>query len=282
MTKPFIKWAGGKASLIDIILPQLLATGRKTLVSPFLGGGAIELAWLEAVPDGKLIASDANWQLIATWNAVRDNVEELIDDLERLRTKQANLVSIAAGPEAEAYYKMRAGYNEMSRECDDVAVAAYFIYLNKTCFNGLHRVNSKGGFNAPFGKRAFTFDPDVLLAVSKLLNERDVSVEHYGFSQAIFCPVPQADSSIVYADPPYLGVFSSYTKEGFTEADHITLADTLKTAALFQGDVVFASNSVHAAPIYESRGFNVQRISARRRISCDGNRDDAAEILAVL
>lgn len=267
-TKPFLKWAGGKASLIETILPQLLATGRKTLVSPFLGGGAIELAWLEAVPDGKLIAGDANWQLIATWRAVSRYCDELIDDLEAMRMRQPD------------YYHARAAYNVLTPDADICTVAAYFIYLNKTCFNGLHRVNSKGGFNTPFSKRAFTFDPDVLRVVSQLLNEREVSLTCGDFERTMASP-PWICTTVTYADPPYLNVFSSYTKEGFAEADHIDLADCLLVMSA-GGSKVFASNSIHAAPIYESRGFNVQYISARRRISCDGNRDDAAEILAVL
>lgn len=277
--KPFIKWVGGKTSLVDVILPQLLATGCKTLVSPFLGGGAIELAWLEAVPDGSLIAGDANWQLVATWNAVRDSVEGVITRLDAMRTRQANIHNIAAGPEVDAYYAARAAYNVMTQDTDIEDVAAMFIFLNKTAFNGLYRVNSKGGFNAPFGKRAFTFVPDVLRDVSRLLNEREVSIVCRDFERTMAAP-SWACSTVTYADPPYLNVFSSYTKDGFTEADHVSLADCLTVMSTVSK--VFASNSIHAYDIYASRGFNVEKLYARRRVSCAGNRDDAEEILASL
>lgn len=200
MTKPFIKWAGGKRALLPQILEQFPST-YGDYYEPFLGGGAV---FFGLEPPGIAYLSDANRHLINAYRAVRDCPEQLISFLSDYHSN-------------EAFY-----YAARSRDPDsmgEVEAAARFIFLNKTCFNGLYRVNRKGAFNVPFGKykNPTICDEEAIHAASKDLVGTTLACK------TAFSISPEA-GDLVYCDPPYDGTFASYTEEGFGEDEQVQLA----------------------------------------------------------
>lgn len=181
--KPFLKWAGGKSYLLPILRKCLPATfGR--YVEPFLGGGAL---FFGLCPQNAVLG-DSNYDLIHCYQTVRDRPQELIEHLATLTVNK------------DEYYRIRAINPEA---LPDVARAGRFIYLNKTCFNGLYRVNRKGGFNTPFGGYAGVTlaDSANLKAVSTALRSAELRCEDY--TAALKSAAP---GDFVYLDPPYLPV----------------------------------------------------------------------------
>lgn len=213
--KPYLKWAGGKRQLVKEI-SAYVPKNFKTYYEPFVGAGAV----LFALQPKHAIINDNNKQLMLTFEVVKNNVESLIDAL--IEHKQNNC--------EEYYYKIR----EQDRNAEefsklsDVKKAARLIYLNKTCYNGLYRVNSQGLFNVPYGKykNPDIFDPYVLRAVSSYLNDNEIIIQSGDFEVS----VETADKySFVYFDPPYHSPdntnFTGYQAGGFDEDDQIRLRD---------------------------------------------------------
>jgi DNA adenine methylase len=253
---PFLKWVGGKGRILSQLTP-LLPSGVDLMrhVEPFVGGGAMFFA---RSPKRALI-SDVNPALIGTYTAIRDDVESVIAALEPLREAHS----------PEAYYEVRTRYNGGADHAPATR-AAMFVYLNKTCFNGLHRVNQRGEFNVPAGryKNPRILDAEGLRAASAALSKAEI---HCGGFEALIERARPGD--FVYFDPPYVPVsatanFTGYTEGGFNHADQVRLRDVFR-ALDRRGSKLMLSNSdtpvVHA--LYE--GFQIDLIAAPRAINCD-------------
>jgi DNA adenine methylase len=201
--RPFPKWAGGKGSLVPQLrelLPSDLATRR--YVEPFVGGGALFFA----LEPRRALLRDINRQLVATYRCVQQTVEPLIERLSELQRTH----------NAEQYYEIRTHYNATPVAFDSVERVAQFIYLNRTCFNGLHRVNRKGEFNVPMGRYASPriVDHASLLAARRALQRAQIVC--HSFSDLVRCVEPD---DFVYLDPPYDEeggtAFTQYDNEEF-------------------------------------------------------------------
>lgn len=263
--KPFLKWAGGKYKIIDKIKASLPIGDR--LIEPFAGSGAVFLN----TDYQKYIVADSNADLINVFRHVQSEGLDFIN--------YANQLFIQENNQEEAFYHLRAEFNST---VDARRKAAIFIYLNRHCFNGLCRYNSKGCFNVPFGRYTKPVLPE-----KEMLNffEKSQSVE---FKVADFIQtMSEAElGDVVYCDPPYVPLtvtssFTSYTQDGFSLDDQQKLANMAHTL-MSKGIPVIISNhdtdftrSVYAAAKIES--FDVQRFIS----SNAANRNKASELLAV-
>lgn len=289
MAKPFIKWAGGKTQLLtqfERILPHDLdSVGNFTYIEPFVGGGAMLFHMLQKFPNmGRAIINDINPNLTTAYQVVRDTPEPLIAELRRFQTEFRQL----DGEEMKREYflNIRKSYNMEPH--DDIVKTAMFIFLNRTCFNGLHRVNSKGYFNVPFGKYAnpTICDEDLIMEDSRVL--RNVEIFHGDYSQ-----IEQfADgNTFVYFDPPYRPLnatssFTSYSRENFGDAEQIRLAQFF--ARLSEcGCRMMLSNSDCSAhdpndTFFEElyRNFIIEKVYASRSVNANpSKRGRLTEIL---
>lgn len=256
---PFVKWAGGKRSITDKI-SVLLPASIETYHEPFVGGGAVFFAFQHKIQRATL--SDINQELILAYLAVRNNTDALIESLEEHARKHHK--------EDGYYLKVR---NSKPRK--DINKASRFLYLNKTCFNGLYRVNKRGYFNVPEGKYSNPkiCDADNLRNVSKVLQKADIMIGQ--FHKTI---TPKA-GDFVYCDPPYDGTFSGYHSDGFTDIHQKLLKATVDTWTE-QGVSVMISNSntEFIKELYE--GYRIHTITAQRNISCNGKtRGQIPEVL---
>lgn len=252
--RPFLKWAGGKGKLIQQYIPYF-PTEFKTYYEPFLGGGAIFFHLLPA----SSILTDINPELINVYCCVRDQVEAvilLLQEHERRHNK-------------EYYYQVRSGAGT-----SEVERAARFIYLNKTCFNGLYRENSKGAFNVPIGnyKNPTICNADLLRSVSAALKTTEIEVRP--FDEVL--NFAKTGQDFVYFDPPYYPLsptsnFTGYSRHAFTEADQIKLKEIFAELASL-GVKVMLSNSdcLFIRELYQD--FKIHTISASRAINSKGNK----------
>lgn len=259
MTDPIVRWAGGKRALLPTLTSLLPADYRtRRHVEPFAGGAALFFA-LE--PESAVLM-DANRELINTYSAVRDDVTDVIDALWlHWRPSREG---------AEYYYEVRELFNGCNYGGEDRAAA--FLYLNRTCFNGLYRVNRMGEFNVPFGKRKFEVDEDNLRAASSLLfNARLAACD---FERVLDFARP---GDFVYLDPPYDGAFGSYTKAGFTIEDQSRLARVFVHLDM-RGCKVMLSNA--NTPLIRElySAYDVTEVTAPRRIRPDAERQ-ATEVV---
>ncbi|TFH28699.1 MAG: DNA adenine methylase [Promethearchaeota archaeon] len=254
---PFLKWAGGKRQLINQIDPYL-PTSFENYIEPFVGGGALFFYLLPS----NAILMDFNPVLINVYRVIKNNVEELIELLQLHKN------------EKEYYYSIR----EMDRLPEftaksDVEKASRTIYLNRCCFNGLYRVNSKGYFNVPFGKykNPNYCDKPNLRAVSQAL--QDVSILEASFSRVMEFATPE---SFVYFDPPYMPVsetanFTSYTQDNFGKDDQIQLkqvADQLNA----KGSRFLLSNSYCDFILDLYQDYTIHTVQATRAINSDAKK----------
>lgn len=265
MARPFLKWAGGKGKLA----PRVLAVAPHTFAryhEPFVGAGAVFFAFQEAgrLPAGAVL-SDANGQLIECFRALRDVPEAVIEALRPLAE------AYAASEEARAafYYKQRA-----TIPTDPAARVARFIFLNKTCYNGLYRVNSRGEFNVPHGRYAQPriLDPEVIWSCSKALRGVDLHVRDFETA----CEAAAA-GDFVYLDPPYQPLtrtsrFTSYTKSEFGPREQQRLRDTFDDLTR-RGVYALLSNSEHPAirELYDGRGYHFEQVTMSRAINSRGS-----------
>lgn len=232
--KPFLKWAGGKAQLLNQItarLPQELSSGKiHRYVEPFVGGGALFFHVAQAYNIDKFFISDVNEELILTYTAIKKDVSGLIDALKVMERKYFRL---SPSRQEEYFYTIRFQLNERRPDFNFlkfhttwVERAAQIIFLNKTCFNGLFRVNSKGEFNVPFGKYK---NPTIcaeenLREASELLQRAEIRLGDFEE-----CEQSVDNESFVYFDPPYRPIsrtasFTSYSKYEFDDAAQLRLA----------------------------------------------------------
>jgi DNA adenine methylase len=263
LPRPFLKWAGGKRQLLPDILRHV-PSGYDRLVEPFVGGGAVFFA----LAPGRSILNDANSRLVRTYRAIRDDVDALVD---LLRTY----------PHEKGFFLELRGHDIDA--ATDVEVAAWMIYLNRSAFNGLYRVNSRGVFNVPFGRYAnpTICDEENLRACSAALRNADVRC---GDFEAVIDEAGSRD--FVYCDPPYVPVsrtadFTSYTEGRFGDDDQVRLRDAALRAKA-RGALVLLSNSgtARVRDLYR-KDFRVEEVSAIRAINSRADRRGAVvEILA--
>lgn len=267
LIQPFVKWVGGKRQLMDEI-SKYIPNNYTRYYEPFLGGGAV----LFNLEPKKAIVNDLNTELITVYTVIRDNVKELIEDLKKHENNQ------------EYFYKIRAldrteGYKDLS----DVQKASRIIYLNKTCFNGLYRVNSSGQFNSPFGryKNPNIVNEKVLNAVSIYLNNNDIKFLNGDFELALR---NIRKGSFVYFDPPYDPLsessnFTGYTLAGFNKEDQKRLKEMCDK--LDKQGVKFLlsnSNTEFINQLYSQ--YKIVKVGASRCINSNAEkRGDVEELL---
>lgn len=281
--RPFIKWVGGKTQLLDDIkktLPHDLSQREGlTYVEPFVGGGAVLFWILQEYPNiTRAIINDINAELICTYRVIKYDVESLIVELARLQAEYLPLDEIAR---KKYFLAQRERFNGNNKT--DIETAALFIFLNRTCFNGLYRVNSKGKFNVPHGRYSNPriCDEETLRADSIALQR--VEILCGDFSQT----GKYAGTNVLYYfDPPYrplteTSAFTSYSKDGFDDSEQMRLRDFCSQIAS-QESLFVASNS---DPQNVDNGddffdhiykmFSIKRVSAARMINSKGNRRGA-------
>lgn len=264
--KPFVKWVGGKGRLLGQLVP-LLPPGveRMRHVEPFVGGGAF---FFGRTPQRALLC-DVNGKLIRTYQAIKSDVESVIEALAPL----------AAAHDKDRFYARRSAYN--TGRHTDAEHAALFIYLNRTCFNGLHRVNRKGEFNVPFGryKNPRISDPDGLRSASRAL--RRTTIVRDGFEGLLRRAKP---GDFVYLDPPYEPVsrtanFTGYASGGFTQDDQRRLRDVYAELDRRGCKLMLSNSDVPFIRELYAR-WNIDTVWAGRAINRDGDkRGKVAEVV---
>lgn len=281
--RPFVKWAGGKAQIVEALV-ALAPERMDTYYEPFVGGGALFFR-LAADPERRprrAVLNDLNRELIATFRAVRDDVDPLIERLDNL---QRSYLDLDDPGREERYYEAREEYRALvAGDVSDLDVATLLIFLNKTCFNGLYRVNLSGEFNVPYGRypRPRICDSDGLRAASAALASAELlSVD---FEEACNGAGPE---DFVYFDPPFYPLsptssFTAYTGSDFDHDDQLRLkwrVDALREA----GTPVLLSNSPHqwVLGLYEGSRYGIERIPARRMINSQGGGRGPIDELAV-
>ncbi|MDI6880266.1 MAG: DNA adenine methylase [Desulfitobacteriaceae bacterium] len=252
--QPFLKWAGGKRQLLPEIIKQMPETFH-TYYEPFVGAGAV----LFRLEPTQAVVSDINEELINTYCVIRDSLEELLVELGKHQN------------EREYYYAVRD--SDLSPEFGErspVEKAARIIYLNKTCFNGLFRVNSKGHFNVPFGRYVHPKICDVenLRAVHAYLSEHQVEILHQDF-EAVLTQAVEGD--FVYLDPPYeplseTSSFTSYSLKGFNQAEQVRLKKVFDKLTE-RGVDVLLSNSASPFIVDLYAEYHPLLVSATRTIN---------------
>jgi len=279
--KPFVKWVGGKSQLLSEIranYPDGLGDKINKYAEPFIGGGAVLFDILNNYKVDEVYISDINYELICTYIAIRDNVNELVAIL--LEMEQVYL-SASTDERKIIYYDNRDRFNEIKAITNNkIAIAALFVFLNKTCFNGLYRVNRKGGFNVPQGeyKNPCICDTENLRAVSKKLANVKIVCGDYKLS-ADFVD----DNTFVYFDPPYRPLtetssFTSYSKDGFNDDSQVELAKYIDLLAK-RGAYTLVSNSDPKNADENDTFFDklysnhrILRIQANRAINSNGTK----------
>ena len=262
--KPILKWAGGKTQMLGDLLPKV-PTSYGRYVEPFFGGGAMFFA---LQPENAVIA-DSNPELINMYREVADHVENVIQYLKQYINT------------SEMFYAVRSQEWTMLAKAE---AAARTIFLNKTCFNGLYRVNKQGQFNVPYGKykNPRICDEDGLRAASAALKKADILcgdyllvLEHY-----------TQHGDFVFLDPPYLPIseyadFKRYTKEQFYEEDHVELAKMIMTLHE-RGCYVVLTNSNHPLVHELYAPFNIDVIQTKRHISCNGSTRKGEDVIVAI
>lgn len=254
--KPIVKWAGGKRQLLHEIIP-LIPNNISTYVEPFVGGGAV----LFKLQPKNAIINDINEELINLYQVIKDSPRELIRELEYHKANDSK----------EYFYSIRG----MDREedfklMDSVLKAARTIYLNKTCFNGLYRVNSKGYFNVPYAnnKNPLIVDRETIFSLSEFFNKHNIQMTSGSYNKV---HADLSSDSFVYLDPPYYSAFASYSKDGFSDDEHKKLkaeCDKLNE----KGIKFLLSNSDYEFIRELYKDYNIKTVQAKRTINCKGNR----------
>lgn len=267
--RPFVKWAGGKTQLLPQLVQFYPPKGSvDRYIEPFLGSGAVFFRVKAMVEPREALLWDNNQELIDTFVAVRDDVEGVIRRLRAHERKHSK----------DFFLAMRT--KPRNKLAD---IAARLIYLNKTCFNGLYRVNSKGEFNVPFGRypKPSILNEDGLRRAAKAL--AGARIEQKNFLKLL---LKARKGDFIYFDPPYhprsaTSYFTSYTKDSFTEDDQRDLADVYR-ALDERGCLLMLSNS-DTRLIHELyQGFERRRVSARRNINSKWEKRGPIKELVIL
>jgi len=263
---PFLKWAGGKRQLlsqIDLYIPKSF----NKYIEPFVGGGAL---FFYLLPKNAIL-NDINQDLINTYRVIKENVSELITSLKKHKNEE------------EYFYKIRSVDRNLDefKTWSDVEKASRIIYLNRCCYNGLYRVNSKGYFNAPFGKykNPKICNEENLKLVHKVL--KDVKLMNISFE---LCLNYAKKDDFIYFDPPYVPIsesanFTSYTKSSFKKEDQIKLFNVFKELDQ-KGCKLLLSNSYNEFILKLYKNYQINIVYAKRAIN--SNPDKRGEIKEIL
>ncbi|HRV15958.1 MAG TPA: DNA adenine methylase [Spirochaetota bacterium] len=288
LSRPFIKWAGGKSQLIDKIderLPLELKERKiTTYFEPFLGGGAVFFYIAQKYSIERAILFDINADLIITYKVVKYNPEELMRFIDYYKSFYN---SLDIEQQKDFFYRIRQTYNKNKVKINFndynngwIEHAAQMIFLNKTCYNGLYRLNSKGEFNVPFGKykNVKFYDKENILYSSALLQKAELYI--CDFEEIIHYDV---NNAFIYFDPPYRPIsqtasFTSYSKFDFSENDQIRLAKIFKELDKRNARLMLSNSDPKNVNLNDDffekhyKGFNIQRVYANRMINCNGEK----------
>ncbi|NLJ86916.1 MAG: Dam family site-specific DNA-(adenine-N6)-methyltransferase [Firmicutes bacterium] len=251
---PPLKWAGGKRWLVPYLREYWIEYSDRTLVEPLCGGIAVPLGLMPS----RAILNDINPHVINFYHWLKKGLR----------------ITIPMKNDKEMYYRYRARFNELIgplKKASSQEAAELFYYLNRTGYNGLCRFNQKGEFNVPFGRyKTINYAQD-FLAYKEVFSR-------WVFTTGDFENVELQPTDFVYADPPYDVEFTQYSKRGFSWEDQVRLANWL---AKHTGPVILSNQATpRITKLYEDLGFHLTFLEGPRRISCDGNRKPAIEILA--
>lgn len=259
--KPFVKWAGGKRQIIDK-LKQYIPTNFNCYYEPFIGGGAL---FFELSPK-KAVINDSNKELM--------NVYQVLCNHDKYTKMCKVLNQYEANHSEEQYYEIRNKDKEKSfSRLSDYKKAARTLYLNKSCFNGLYRVNSKGEFNVPFNKnkKVNTYDGENLLTIHMYLTMNDITIQCMDFEESV---KTAKKGDFVYFDPPYdsdTKTFNSYTEEGFGKKEQNRLAKVFKELDK-KGVYIMLSNHNTTLVNKLYKDYHIHIIEAKRSINSKGNK----------
>ncbi|WP_018109783.1 Dam family site-specific DNA-(adenine-N6)-methyltransferase [Bacteroides propionicifaciens] len=261
--KPILKWAGGKTQLIDE-LESFFPNKINKYIEPFIGGGAL---FFHTLPENAII-SDINPELINLYNTIKDVPNQVIEILKSFKNEE------------DFYYEMRSKvYDNLS----NTEKAARTLYLNKTCYNGLYRVNKKGNFNTPFGRYKnpnFINEEGIIEASTALKN---ATIIHSDYKSILDNYAEPGD--LVFLDPPYLPIgkyedFKRYTKEGFYDEDHYELAEYVKQLSELGCHVILTnSNSPLVYELYED--FDIRVVNTKRYINSNPTKRTGEDVIVV-
>ena len=277
--KPFLKWAGGKGQLLSQLsehLPDRIHREPFTYIEPFVGGGAMLFYMLQRFDNIKnVIINDVNEDLILAYRTIKSDVEKLICKLGEMEKEYLDIAD--QDERSKLFYEIRERYNQ--RIGDSIERISQLLFLNKTCFNGLYRVNKKGLFNVPFGKYSnpTICNANVLRADSQLLQSAKVEIFHGDYTQIL----QYVDGlTFFYLDPPYRPLdatssFTAYAKGDFNDDDQRTLADFCHQLA-DRGILWMESNADCSAKNPEDtffedlyRNYRIERVYASRSINAN-------------
>ena len=282
--KPFLKWAGGKGQLISQLekhLPEDLKEHEFTYIEPFVGGGAMFFHMLQRFPNIKrAVINDINSYLITAYRVIKDSSIELIERLTELEKRYYAMIEDEA--KKSFFLEARTIFNE--KELDDIDRTKYLIFLNRTCFNGLYRVNAKGKFNVPFGRYSHPIicNEAVIEADSQLLNQVEVVILNGDYEQTL--KYIGDGLNFFYFDPPYRPLdatssFNSYAKEEFNDDEQIRLRDYCAKLNKMPNIKWMLSNADCSARNPEDTffeklycDFNINRVQASRAINANPNK----------
>lgn len=282
--RPFLKWAGGKKQVVNFIENNLPIKIKESVVinkyfEPFLGGGAVFFHLASKYDIKYAYLGDINKDLILTYYAVQKSPEKLIDELQILSD---GFLPLSFDERKEYYYKVRDEFNNTSEDFDKIKRASQMIFLNRTCFNGLYRVNKDGKFNVPIGtyKNPLICDKNNLRNVSEVLKDVKLVCNDYSSAEDEI-----DENSFVYLDPPYLPIkensFTNYDSKGFGIKEQIELSDFCKNIhkqhakfLLSNSDPKNTENEDFFIKHYDLNNgpFKYKKIDVRRSINRDKNK----------
>jgi len=276
--KPFVKWAGGKRQIVHHLfnnMPKEVIKDSESFIyiEPFVGGGAL---FFHLVSKGfkfrKVILNDINKDLMNAYRIIKEKPYELIKELEKITNE---FFSLNEEERKKYYYQARELFNKLKKEENNlIKSSALFIFLNKTCYNGLFRVNKRGNFNVPYGRyrNPKIFDKRNLLKISKvlrnviLLNEDFEAIEEY-----------VDDKTFIYFDPPYKPInktssFTSYNSKEFDDKEQIRLSEFFKKLDKKGAKLMLSNSCVLDFFNKLFSGFKIKKINARRMINSKGDK----------
>ena len=279
--KPFIKWVGGKGQLlseINKLYPVELGKNINKYAEIFVGGGAVLFDILSKYKLDEVYISDKNLELINTYKSIRDNVDILIKSLKEM---EEQYIPLDNENRKDYYYKKREEYNSLkiNIEENNIEKAVLFIFLNKTCFNGLYRVNKKGKFNVPMGayKKPKICDEENLKNVSLTLRNVKIVYADYRKSEKFI-----DGKTFVYIDPPYRPLnitssFTSYTENDFNDKEQIELAEYINVLNKKGAKIVISNSDPKNNDIDDNffdelyKNYNINRVKATRMLNSNAN-----------
>ena len=279
--KPFIKWVGGKGQLlseINKLYSVELGKNINKYAEIFLGGGAVLFDILSKYKLDEVYISDKNLELINTYKSIRDNVDILIKSLKEM---EEQYIPLNNEDRKIYYYEKREEYNSLkiNSEMNNIEKAILFIFLNKTCFNGLYRVNKKGKFNVPMGayKKPKICDEENLKNVSLTLRNVKIVYADYRESEKFI-----DDKTFVYIDPPYRPLnitssFTSYTENDFNDKEQIELAEYINVLNKKGAKIVISNSDPKNNDIDDNffdklyKNYNINRVKATRMLNSNAS-----------